>query len=188
MAAFDQPGGKAQAAQIEPKPEDVALETPRFVIEHGDDVDRPTFWVRADTATAEAHGLDADSYLFGWVRDGELRIERSQIAEGARGRGLGVEMYERALREAADRKVRLASDIEVSADAQRVWLALERRGYAVERNPEVINEGGMLRQPNGEPVFTVKDRPPPGLFDDLPEAVAEDRALNVLRACAPGRA
>ena len=29
---------------------------------------------------------------------------------------------------------------------------------------------------------------PPGLFDDLPDAVPEERALNVLRACAPGRA
>nr|WP_312294694.1 hypothetical protein [Brevundimonas diminuta] len=185
--AFDQPGGRGQAAQIPPKPEDAELEGGRFEFEQGDGADGPTFWVRPNEAVAAENGMDGDSYLFGWVRDGELRIERAQIAEAARGKGLGVEMYERALREAADRGVMLASDSEVSADAQRVWAALERRGYAVQRHPGAVSEGGILRQPEGEAVFTVQDRPPPGLFDDLPTDMPEERALNVLRACAPGR-
>ena len=43
-------------------------------------------------------------------------------------------------------------------------------------------------EPKPEDVDLEAGEAAPGLFDDLPEATAEDRALNVLRACAPGRA
>ncbi|HBI19753.1 MAG TPA: hypothetical protein DDY79_10690, partial [Brevundimonas sp.] len=137
-ALFDEPAGAGQKAQLAPKPEDAEIEAPGFTFEITETDGRSTFWVRPDQATAEARSLSVADAIFGWVEDGRLRIERSELSPGARGQGLGVAMYERAAKAASDQGLKLASDWEVSADAQRVWSALERRGYDIQRNPNAV--------------------------------------------------
>ena len=95
-------------------------------------------------------------------------------------------MYERAAKAASNQGLKLASDWEVSADAQRVWSALERRGYDIQRNPNAVEADGLLKTPDRSPVFTFEDKPPPGLFDDLDEPPRAQQAADLLRRCAPG--
>lgn len=153
--AADQPVDVARLIDVE------LQRRPRFDLEEGVASrgavdDQPTFMVRPDAETARAESLDGDDLIFGWVEDGALRIERSNLQEGARGRGLGVAMYQRAAAEAEARGVTLASDFEVSADAQRVWAGLERRGYEVQRSPSArLIEDGVLATDDRSPVFTV---------------------------------
>jgi GNAT superfamily N-acetyltransferase len=153
--AADQPVDVARLIDIELQRRP-AFDLEEGVASRGAVDDQATFMVRPDAETARAENLGGDDLIFGWVEDGALRIERSNLQEGARGRGLGVAMYQRAAAEAEARGVTLASDFEVSADAQRVWASLERRGYEVERSPSArLGEDGMLATDDRSPVFTV---------------------------------
>lgn len=90
----------------------------------------------------------------------------SEAKQGFKGKGLGIEMYMKAIDDAlAEGKV-FKSDTIVSSDAQRVWEALERRGYILERNPKAEQildmnhnlELETLHIPDEEPgdaVFTI---------------------------------
>ncbi|HLT02929.1 MAG TPA: GNAT family N-acetyltransferase, partial [Geminicoccaceae bacterium] len=63
-----------------------------------------------------------------------LQIRGVELSADMRGQGLGVEVYERlAERAFAAGKPLLSDDTEISQDAVRVWEALERRGYTIER-------------------------------------------------------
>lgn len=95
--------------------------------------------------------------------DGSYSITESYVPEDERGMGLGVRLYERLLRAAFERGAPfVTSDMSVSADAQRMYAALERRGYVVERNPNAYADpkadGAMFA--GGEPVYRVL--PPKG--------------------------
>ena len=135
----------------------------RFETEYGDaDGGRAAVWVRPDERLAAAEGLGAEDYVFGWSDDAVLRVERSQLTPAAQGRGLGVAMYERLAREARRTGKALVSDREVSPAAERVWRALERRGYPVEENPKAVRakgKNGGLKAPDGDPVFTIAALP-----------------------------
>lgn len=191
LKGFDDPRGEGAKAQAKAAPEDVDFETGRVettTFELGDGADGPTFWVRPQ-------GGGFDDHLFGWVDDHSLRIDHANLDEKLRGKGQGVAMYERAAREAFAQGKVLTSDVEVSADAQRVYAALERRGYAVERLPEgklSKSEDGMVMAKGKEPVYRVisgpdeDGAPPPGLFDDLPQVGGAAKARDALLACIPG--
>jgi GNAT superfamily N-acetyltransferase len=91
--------------------------------------------------------------------DGSFTINESGVPEGQRGQGMGVALYERLLQEAASRGATMVtSDNSVSAEAQRVYKALERRGYVVtqSQSAEVDAETGAMETPSSEPVFTVQ--------------------------------
>jgi nucleotide-binding universal stress UspA family protein len=68
-------------------------------------------------------------------------------------------MYERAAQEAAATGRALASDFEVSVKAAHVWDALQRRGYAVERNPLATLKADKYtpyyRTPDDSPVYVI---------------------------------
>ena len=99
------------------------------------------------------------------------RVRAAELPENLRGEGRAVGAYAMAARDAAAAGGRLTSDAEVSPSAARVWEGLERRGFAVERNPlavEVSRAGlpdtmGMgpvsLRTPDDSPVFSISRTP-----------------------------
>lgn len=149
----EQPGGPATAARA-------PAET-GFTVEYGttvdaDGVEAPVFYVRPTPELAAAEGLGPDDMIFGWVEPDRLRIERSNLTEGVRGRGLGRRMYEQAVREAEARGVMLVSDREVSPSAQRVWRQLTQTRGA-RRNAAVAfgaDADAVLRTSDGGPVYT----------------------------------
>lgn len=108
-----------------PRPRDPRAENVR-VVEEGEGFRKVGFdeFNSIDITTSpDAHQIST-SFLLG---EGKR--------EGFKGKGLGVEMYMKAVDDAlAEGKV-FKSDTVVSIDAQRVWEALERRGYILERNP-----------------------------------------------------
>lgn len=135
------------------------MEGRRFDFEPGVvDQGAQAFFIRPGRALAEAEGLGLDDMVFGWAEDGALRIERANLRESARGKGLGLEMYARALRAAREAAVDLISDREVSPAAERVWRALARRGVQVEEAADTFRAkpGGVLQSRDGGPVFRVR--------------------------------
>jgi hypothetical protein len=101
-------------------------------------------------------------------KGGFLQVSRSDVAEAARGQGEGISMMERLAAEADSRNLKLASDVSVSADAERLYEGLERRGYAVTRNPAEVNPetGNLVSADPRKPVFEVgmgaNAKPPEG--------------------------
>ena len=93
--------------------------------------------------------------------DGSFQIQESGVPQMDQGKGLGVRLYEGLIRNLFDRgTITVTSDSSVSADAQRVYKALERRGYAVTQNQsaKIDEETGAMESPGVEPVFTVQDK------------------------------
>lgn len=193
LAAFDDPNGAGAKAQAAPAPENRALEV-------GQDIERRYQTHVNRVSETETHFFVEPSHLqgargvFGHVEDagGRWRIESAELPESARGRGEGVAMYERTLEEAqANGATVVTSDFEVKPEAAKIYDALERRGYVVERNPKAVADAdGTLRTPDKSPIFEVRPKPAaealhPGLFDDLPQVGAEERARTRLAACAP---
>jgi predicted GNAT family acetyltransferase len=138
-----------------------------------DDMNRMDFGLNED-GTAKAEGIfkmnitDQDGNVVGELggatRGGDtIQVTNVLINEGARGQGLGVQAYENLLAQAAQRGMRVVSDTQVSADAARVYAALERRGHKVTRN--AVEEAddvapGTLASTDGKPVFEVEPKAP----------------------------
>lgn len=121
---------------------------------------------REDDIRIFAEGDDFRSYGPGdfstvnvGITDDAYQISWSAMGPRDRGQGLGVATYRRAADDAlADGKL-FKSDTTVSDEAQRVWEALERRGYVIERNDNVkIDEDGFMESTDGEAVFTIVGR------------------------------
>lgn len=73
------------------------------------------------------------------VRNGEARVvyvENGILESGKSSGGAVVRAYEAAIAEARRRGLSFASDSSVTVEAARIYEALKRRGYAVERNPD----------------------------------------------------
>lgn len=92
-----------------------------------------------------------------------LRVVTADIPDPQlRGQGFGIAMYQELARKADEAGVPLISDETVEQAAVRMYEALERRGFEVERNPRAqpLDDPNMpgLFAPRGEPVFTVRGR------------------------------
>ena len=98
--------------------------------------------------------IDGNRIYPAWVASGALPSART---------GAITRIYEDAIAEAKLRGMEFTSDSSVTVEAARVYEALERRGYTIERNPaaEIQNPGGGDRwmTPDGSPVFTVSGGP-----------------------------
>ena len=94
--------------------------------------------------------------------DTALTIRGVELDAGSRGQGIGMAVYRQILDRAfAEGKV-LASDSEVTTDAARIYDALERRGFTIERNPAAkLGDDAKWRTPDESPVFTVTRGPEP---------------------------
>lgn len=99
----------------------------------------------------------------------------------AQGKGLGVQAYRQLIDESLDGGRQVWSDSSVSADAVRMYEALQRRGYTVEKNPKAkidTSDDGSLST-RGTYVYKVTAKPPApepapataaGAFADAPDA------------------
>ncbi|MGH7019147.1 MAG: hypothetical protein ACREEY_04675, partial [Brevundimonas sp.] len=236
-AAFDQPGGRAQAAQIEPKPEDVDLEDGRPVVarlsgdeitltgDRGEDVRNLTLWLKStfggQAVQSEALGRPVritSSGLDKTARVAAPEVMRAAPAIGAvlekgrliasepdtRGRS-NVRAYHtlQATVEIGGERLNVVAKVREQTDGSIYWGLfrddgrLDASGQAQPISRGQVETGGgddraaNIGETNADLNLSVEPAepgPPPGLFDDLPEATAEDRALSVLKACAPGRA
>ena len=137
-----------------PKPRDPRAET-IHIVEEGDGYRKV--------------GLDRFNAIDIRVTDTAHQVDISRIiTPDTKGKGIGVEMYIKAAEDAlAEGKV-FRSDSEVSADAQNVWEALERRGYILERNTraKLDEESGKMYVPHNrlrgdQPVFTIVGKQQP---------------------------
>lgn len=105
----------------------------------------------------------------GTVRDGVLRITNAEVIESERGKGYGIALYQSLIDEAHRRGLAVTSDVTVEGPAARVYDALARRGYQVEKalgggiiEPDAMAPAGGLYGPGGDsPVFSVgpKNKP-----------------------------
>lgn len=129
----------------------------------------PTFKItNRPNGTAHILAEMPEGHVGGEIQNGTLRINHADIPDPAnRGKGHGVGMYESLLDYARQNNLGVTSDMTVEAPAVRIYEALKRRGYDVERNP-----GGGIFEDDGthwntSPVFTVNPHKPtaPVAFD-----------------------
>jgi len=104
-------------------------------------------------------GIDQYNYVDMDKTPEGYKISMTEFSDRAyRGKGLAVELYAKLADEALAEGKYLMSDSLVSAHAQKVWEALERRGYILERNPYAkkydITEGILEGE---EPALKTRD-------------------------------
>lgn len=73
-----------------------------------------------------------------------LRVDSVEIPEALRGRGLGVDLYIRALKQAQTQGVGFISDITPNADAMRVYRSLDNLGIKFTRKPVEDASGNLV--------------------------------------------
>lgn len=112
-------------------------------------VERRADAVFTDT-TARARALDDAGneigFVSGTVKGNTLTIDKSTLPAIHQGQGYGVAMYRAIVDEAIERGLRVESSFEVSEKASRVYDALARRGYNVERLPFRIEDASGGRR------------------------------------------
>ena len=90
------------------------------------------------------------------IMDDTMSVWGSSIPEGMRGQGNGTAMYKAALDWAQKNGIKsVQSDATITRDAERVYEALARQGYNVERNPDAYFSQGFLRH-QVDPVYQVR--------------------------------
>lgn len=125
-------------ARVEAAVRDAQVEPPRVVM------DKPI----EGTINFIIQDRSGEAIGSGSAHETETKVRIRNIGidvQEARGQGLGIEAYEHWIRYALDAGKQFVSDQEVSPAAQRVYEALERRGYTIERNPKAkLEEDGTL--------------------------------------------
>ena len=118
-----------------------------------------TLTITAGQTTDEVTGEGEAGRIVATVRPDAVRVTNAGVSPAEQGKGHGVRMYEAAAEVAAERGVSLESDVEVTPGAARVWEALGRRGYVVERNPDATLQDvdGVEKWVASGPVFRVAD-------------------------------
>lgn len=87
------------------------------------------------------HRIESENgELLAQEHDNKLQIKRIDVKAEAKGKGEGVAMMMRALKEAEKLKVPLSSDVIVSPDAVRLYEALKKRGFEVRENPHEVSK------------------------------------------------
>lgn len=95
----------------------------------------PEVKVFRQTDMERSYGWDDNNHLDVDVTEDAFEIATAGLEKQNRGLGIGVEMYQQAVEDALKSGKVFRSDNVVSAEAQNIWRALERRGYVVETNP-----------------------------------------------------
>lgn len=101
--------------------------------------------------------------ITGRVDGDKLRVDSSWVPEDVRGQGNGTLLYEKLLKQADERNLKVSSDAFVAEDAARIYESLKAKGYNVVKNPtarQVQVEGKPYWiSDNADPVYTVDPRP-----------------------------
>lgn len=132
-------------------PEDIAARTSNA----------PAISHQADEQTGE-HIVNSPNGQSRAQESGAQLIEkRSDTAPTAQGRGEGVARTEALVQQAEHRGLKYTSDISVSPEMQRVYAAMQRKGYDVIKNPDAKvnpNTGNLVSDDPRKPVFIVKSQ------------------------------
>ena len=119
---------------------------------------------RPNNIAAYISGAEARAFINADANaDGSYSITESGLPDDMRGKGLGVQLYERLIQEIASRGERVTSGTSVSADAQRVYAALARRGYTVTQNPDAMTDPETGALEAAGPVYEIT--PPQQVFE-----------------------
>ena len=105
-------------------------------------------------------GDDREGFgLYGKVEGNDFRVSTSMLPADLQGKGLGVDVYQKAIKWAADSGLKFKSDSAVSPEAERIYQSLERRGYDVKKadGVKVDADDGYLRTEDDSPVYTVSE-------------------------------
>lgn len=104
----------------------------------------------------------AAGYVEGTIAGNVFKMQEASVLSGMQGRGFGTALYERLINAAIDRGLQAESGTLVSKPAARVYDALEKQGFTIERNPnakempaDALFPEGAIIAPDGEPVFRV---------------------------------
>lgn len=96
----------------------------------------------------------------GHVRDGALRISSAEVAPELRGKGEGIKLYTALIDKALASGFKVFSDSTVELDAVRMYEALKRRGYDVQRlEGGQLEDGAVYGKGATEPAFEVVSGP-----------------------------
>lgn len=156
-------GGRAAEVEMAPAPVRIFSEA---VVEDSNGREVPGLRVEFDNGRGGQGVMElaitGDRLHPTWVDNG---IYDRGATEGS-GSGMVTRLYEQAIDEAQMRGLRFTSDDSVTEAAARIYEALERRGYTIERNPaarlaerpEVVTP--RLMTDDGSPVFEVTAKPP----------------------------
>ena len=106
---------------------------------------RPFFYREDGRGAIQAEEMEG-----GFLRIGLAGVETA-------GEGLGMPLYLRVMQYADERGLRVVSDESVSADAQKVYAALARRGFEVEEKPSTRMEDGRLQSNDNTHVYEVRN-------------------------------
>jgi hypothetical protein len=110
----------------------------------------PTY-LMAETPTGKVGGVKTP--------DG-LKINFAEVEEAARGKGDGLKLYQALVDPILEKGKTVSSDSTVEALAVRVYEALERRGYKIERNIAGILDDGSVYGPGAQaPAFKIVGKP-----------------------------
>lgn len=111
----------------------------------------------------------------GHITDGSLRISTSEVSPDMRGQGEGIKLYTALIEDALAKGLRVFSDSTVEASAVRVYEALQRRGYDVQRlDGGTLEDGAVYGKGAKEPAFEVLAKEQQAAAVDLPAAKAAD--------------
>lgn len=111
----------------------------------------------------------------GHVRDGALHITTAEVEPAYRGQGEGIKLYTALVDDALAKGLRVFSDSTVEASAVRMYEALQRRGYEVNRlEGGSLEDGAAYGKGAKEPAFEVVSKSdakqPQALADIAPAA------------------
>ena len=110
----------------------------------------PTY-LMAETPTGKVGGVKTP--------DG-LKINFAEVEEAARGKGDGLKLYQALVDPILEKGKTVSSDSTVEALAVRVYEALERRGYKIERNIAGMLDDGSVYGPGAQaPAFKIVGKP-----------------------------
>lgn len=97
----------------------------------------------------------------GGVKTAEgLKINFAEVEEAARGKGEGLKLYQSLVDPILAKGKTVSSDFTVEAPAVRIYEALERRGYKIERNIAGVLDDGSVYGPGVKaPAFKIVGKP-----------------------------
>ena len=123
-------------------------------------------------------------FVQGTIVGDVFKIQEANVLAAMQGKGFGTALYERLINAAIDRGLKAESGDLVAKPAARVYEALGKQGFTVERNPNAkdiaadpLFPDGAIVAPEGEPVFRVTRNPD--------YVKPEDRAADVVERIDP---
>ena len=92
-----------------------------------------------------------------------IKINYAEVEEAFRGKGEGLKLYQRLIDSTLEKGQNVYSDFTVEAPAVKIYDALERRGYKIEKNIAGTLDDGSVYGPGAtQSAFKIVGKPPSG--------------------------